>query len=154
VGRPAKEDFVAFAERVEPRLRLAVVAAYGPYPGLDAVQEALVWAWEHWDRVTGLRNPAGYLYRIAMRKAGRMRPRRPSAIPTVPDDAMPWVEPSLSPALESMSAMQRQVVVLVAAYEYTQQETADLLGVRRTTVQTHLDRGLARLRTALGVSDA
>ena len=144
---------MAFVRNVEPRLRIAVVAAYGRDPGLDAVQEALIWAWEHWDRVTRLRNPAGYLYRVAMRKASRAGARRPIGVPAIPDDTMPWVEPALSPALKAMSEMQRQAVVLVAAHGYTQREAADLLGVRRTTVQRHLERGLVRLRDALGVTN-
>ena len=151
--RPTREVFVAFVRDVEPRLRLAVVAAHGPDPGLDAVQEALIWGWEHWGRVTQLANPAGYLYRVAMRKAQRARVRRPVVAFATSGDGTPWVEPALSPALKAMSAMQRQTVVLVAAYGYTQQEAADLLGVRRTTVQKHLDRGLARLRAALRVTD-
>jgi DNA-directed RNA polymerase specialized sigma24 family protein len=45
------------------------------------------------------------------------------------------------------------VVVLVEAFEYTHQEAADLLGIGRSSVQTHLERGLERLRLALGVDD-
>ena len=151
-GRPTREAFVAFVREVEPRLRIAVVAARGPRLGLDAVQETLIWAWEHWDRVTRLDNPAGYLYRVAMRKASRAGARRPVVVPALASDTTPWVEPALGPALKAMSAMQRQAVVLVSGYGYTQQEAANLLGIRRTTLQKHLDRGLARLRNALGVT--
>ena len=152
-GRPTREAFVAFVREVEPRLRIAVGAARGPNLGLDAVQETLIWAWEHWDRVTRLSNPAGYLYRVAIRKASRAGARSPVGLPALSGDATPWVEPALSPALNAMSAMQRQAVVLVSAYGYTQQEAANLLGIRRTTLQKHLERGLARLRDALGVSN-
>lgn len=144
---------MAFARDVEPRIRLALVAAYGPDPGLDATQEALIWAWEHWDQVAELDNPGGYLYRIAMRRASRHRLRRRFRVRAMPGDTTPWVEPGLLPALQQMSRMQRQVVVLVAAYGYSQSEAATLLGVSRSTVQTHLERGLARLRESLGVND-
>src|SRR3972149_4523528 len=90
-GRPTREAFVAFVREVEPRLRIAVVAARGPGLGLDAVQETLIWAWEHWDRVTRLDNPAGYLYRVAMRKASRANARRPVVVPALASDTTPWV---------------------------------------------------------------
>jgi RNA polymerase sigma factor (sigma-70 family) len=63
------------------------------------------------------------------------------------------VEPRLSDALLSLSKRQREVVVLVEAFEYTHQEAADLLGIGRSSIQTHLDRGLAKLRVGLGVDD-
>jgi DNA-directed RNA polymerase specialized sigma24 family protein len=42
-------------------------------------------------------------------------------------------------------------VVLVYGYGYTLREVSELTGVRKTTVQTHVERGLARLRAKLGV---
>ena len=44
-------------------------------------------------------------------------------------------------------------VVLVHGYGYTLREVAALTGIRPTTVQNHLSRGLARLRLTLGVRD-
>jgi DNA-directed RNA polymerase specialized sigma24 family protein len=41
----------------------------------------------------------------------------------------------------------------VHGYGWTLEETSRLLGVGRSTVQKHVDRGLDRLRGALGVSD-
>jgi DNA-directed RNA polymerase specialized sigma24 family protein len=43
--------------------------------------------------------------------------------------------------------------VLVHGYGYTLREVAELTGIRPTTVQNHLTRGLARLRSKMGVSD-
>jgi DNA-directed RNA polymerase specialized sigma24 family protein len=40
---------------------------------------------------------------------------------------------------------------LVHGFEYTHQEVADLLGISRSSVQNHVERGLARLRTELEV---
>ncbi len=67
---------------------------------------------------------------------------------------LPWIEPGLPDALNKLSARQRQVVVLVHGFEYTHQEVADLLGISRSSVQNHVERGLARLRSELEVSDA
>jgi DNA-directed RNA polymerase specialized sigma24 family protein len=43
--------------------------------------------------------------------------------------------------------------VLVHGYGYTLREVAELTGIRQTTVQNHLTRGLTRLRATLGVTD-
>ncbi len=45
----AADTFEAFVRDAEPRLRRALVAAYGPEQGRDAAAEALAYAWEHWD---------------------------------------------------------------------------------------------------------
>ena len=99
-----------------------------------------------------MENPAGYLYRVG--KNSYRRVRRPKAwanpgLPRVPEH-LPWIEPGLPRALERLSNRQRQAVVLISAFGYSHTEVAELLGVTRATVQTHADRGLARLRARLG----
>jgi RNA polymerase sigma factor (sigma-70 family) len=59
------------------------------------------------------------------------------------------VEPALVPALKSLSARQRTAVVLVHGFGWTIREVAELTGTKVTTVQNHLERGLAKLRRAL-----
>ena len=147
------DSYEEFLRVVEPRLRYALVAGHGAERGLDALSDTLVYGMRHWDRLRGMRNPAGYLYRVGQRLARRRQRQRllPPADP--PRDDPPWIEPELSSALLSLSARQREVVVLVEAFEYTHQEVSDLLGLSRSSVQTHLERGLERLRVALGVDD-
>ena len=146
-------EFVDFARTIEPGLRVALVAAHGVDRGLEATNDALVYAWRHWDRVRSLDNPGGYLYRVGQRRARRHR-----LVPRLPwvdavSDGSPWVEPRLSSALAALSPRQRQVVVLIESYEWTQREVAALLGIGLSSVQTHLERGLERLRAALGAHD-
>jgi DNA-directed RNA polymerase specialized sigma24 family protein len=144
------QGFLGFAREVEPRLRAALVARYGHTIGREAAVDALAWAWEHWDRLERAANPAGYLYRVGCRRASRWRWSRPS--PEVPRaDGHPPVEPGLAPALEKLSTGQRQALVLVEGYGMTYTEASELLGVSRSTVQTHVERALARLRHELGV---
>ena len=149
---PAEVDFVEFARRVEPGLRIALVAAHGADRGLEATNDALVHAWRHWDRVCTMENPAGYLYRVG-RRAGRLRRLAPSLPRATVGDHHPWVEPGLSDALSRLSMRQRQVVILMESYEWTHREVAELLGIGISSVQTHHERALARLRAALGVDD-
>lgn len=143
-------EFLAFARAVEPGLRAALVARYGHTAGRDAAVDALSWAWEHWERVRRADNPAGYVYRVGCRRASRGRWARATA--DRPGSATsPRFEPGLAPALGRLSVGQRQAVVLVEGYGMTYRQAADLLGVSRSTVQTHVARGLARLRDELGV---
>jgi RNA polymerase sigma factor (sigma-70 family) len=63
---------------------------------------------------------------------------------------MPWVEPGLPAAIARLPDRQRVTVVLVYALGWTQAEVAALLGVSHGSVQKHAERGLQRLRSALG----
>jgi DNA-directed RNA polymerase specialized sigma24 family protein len=145
------ESFVDFAERTSPRLKAALVAAVGIDRAPDAAAEALEYGWEHWDRVRSMEIPAGYLYRIGVSRGRRRRPLHP-VLPVPPSGEMPWVEPGLPKALSRLSEKQRVVVLLVHSFGWTQEEAAELLGVSRATAQTHLERGMRRLRSSLGVA--
>ncbi len=146
--------FTEFARAAEPKLRYALVAGYGPERGRDAAAEALAYGWQHWERIKAMDNPAGYLYRVGQRAATRQRAPRPLFRP-VPVEHAPWVEPALPQALGRLTRNQRIAVVLVHAFEWSQSEVGELMGVSKSSVQRHLERGLAKLRKALEVqSDA
>lgn len=151
-GDDKAADFAQFVKRIESRLRIALIARYGPDVGREATAEALAWAWEHWERIHPMSNPAGYLYRVGQSKARRFRftlLRFPA--PEIYDTAsnMPWVEPKLPKALQRLTRNQRVAVVLVHGYEYSHQEVADLLGLSRSTIQNHVERGIQKLQSAL-----
>jgi DNA-directed RNA polymerase specialized sigma24 family protein len=143
-----ERSFEAFVVDAEPSLCRALVAAYGFEEGRDAAAEALAYAWEHWARLQDVDNLSGYLFRVAQSSRRRMRP-------PVLFDTSGWAEylfePGLPDALATLSRSQRVAVVLVYGYGYTLREVSELTGVRKTTVQTHVERGLARLRAKLGV---
>jgi RNA polymerase sigma factor (sigma-70 family) len=61
------------------------------------------------------------------------------------------VEPGLPQAMADLPERQRLTVGLVHGYGWTQQEVADVLHVAPGTVKNHLDRGMGKLRKALGV---
>jgi DNA-directed RNA polymerase specialized sigma24 family protein len=109
--------------------------------------EALAFAWENLDRVAGMSNPAGYLYRVGQ---SRTRERKVRFVPYTPPTGMPEIEPELQRAITKLTEHQRVAVVLAHGYGYTHAEIADLLGIRRSSVQNHVERGLAALRSALG----
>ena len=144
------EGFEAFYRDAEPRLRRALVAALGPEPGREAAAEALAYACEHWERVRGMDKPVGYLYRVGQTRS-RSR-REPVGFPVPAEVGMPWVEPGLAGALAALSEHQRVAVVLAHGFGWTHREVGDVLGVAPSTVQNHVERGLANLRAALEVS--
>jgi RNA polymerase sigma-70 factor (ECF subfamily) len=150
VQETIEASFTEFVVVAEPKLRRALCAAFGRELGLDAAAEALAYGWEHWDRVEVMANPAGYLWGVG-RNWARRRGRRRLAYPIMPVDREPWVEPELPAALSRLSEKQRVVVILIHCFEWTQAEVAELLGVSKSTVQNHLERGLAKLRHKLGV---
>lgn len=99
-----------------------------------------------------MRNPAGYLYRVGRRRTRRLR-RRPPDLPRLRPGREPWVEPGLVRALSHLSERQRVVVILVHSLGWSQTEVAELLGVSLGTVHKHMERGLNRLRSELGVEE-
>jgi DNA-directed RNA polymerase specialized sigma24 family protein len=146
---PDTSDFEAFFESVEPQLRRAHFAVFGLERGPEATAEALAWAWETWPRARELESPVGYLFRVGQSRT-RGRRFRPVFTPATVDD--PLVEPKLGAALVELSESQRAAVVLVHGFGWTLREVAELREVKVTSVQTHLERGLRRLRAALEVT--
>ena len=153
MATPACRDSRAFEvlfRENEPKLRRALVAAYGFEEGRDAAAEAFAWAWENWDRLRDVANLPGYLFRVAQ---SRQRQKRPPVVSDTPGWAEHRFEPGLPGALAALSHRQRLAVVLVHGYGCTLREVSELTGIRQTTVQNHAERGLARLRAKLGVED-
>lgn len=144
----AVDSFTEFFADAEPRLKSALTARLGTERGIEAAAEALAYGWEHWERVGAMENPVGYLYRVGQSRAPHFQ--RTTDLPEVPVEEMPWIEPGLPHALGRLSNNQRVVVLLIQSFGWTYAEVAELLGVSLGTVQTHLNRGMRRLRRALG----
>lgn len=146
------EAFTAFARDAGERVRRALIATYGPELGAEATAEALTYGWEHWARIAEMDNPAGYLYKVGRTKArGRLGRKTPPLPEVQQPTGSSWVEPGLPKSLASLTSKQRAAVVLVHGYGWSYQEVSDLLGVSRSTVQQHVERGLSHLREDLGV---
>ena len=155
----ARNGFAAFDAEREPELRRALVAAFGPEVGREAAAEALARAWQRWDRVSGMANPAGYVFAIGRNAARRRlrRDRRGRVLERAQAHAdvtgpAPVGEPRLAGALDRLSERQRAAVLLVHGHGYTLPEAATAMGCSPSTVRNHLERGIARLRADLGVN--
>ena len=149
-----EQAFTSFVSNVGKPLRQALIAAYGPDVGAEVTAEAFAYAWENWERVSQMANPAGYLYRVGQSRARRgiFRKPPPVELPQIQSDPN-WFEPGLSDAIAALSEKQRAAVVLVHGYGWTTTEVAEMWGVTFSTVSAHIDRAMAKLRKKLGVSE-
>ena len=110
----------------------------------------MAWAWENWGSVRTMDFPVAYLFKVGR---SRTRPRkRVPPLRAISPDQPPMVEPALGAALDGLSTSQRMAVVLVHAYGWTHAEAAEVMEVAEPTVKTHVQRGLAKLRSKLEVS--
>ena len=145
------DAFEQLVRAVEPHLRRALVATYGPERGREATAEALAWAFEHQEKLDSMTNPGAYLYRVGQSRSRTRRVRRLYERPSIDE---PWFEPALAATLAALPEKQRFAVLMVHGAGWTQSEVAALLGVRPATLQKRVERAMKLLRVELrGVSD-
>lgn len=152
VDTSLRKTFTEFMADTEPRLRRTLVSLYGPEVGREATADALAYGWEHWAKVKEMDNPAGYLFRVGQSKSKKHR--RPEVpFPREPGNpgSEPWAEPGLHNAMTGLSDHQRTSVLLIHGFDWTYEEVSQFMGVSRSTVQRHTERGMAKLRKALEV---
>ncbi len=157
VSDPLAASFDRFVRVEGERLRRVVSAQHGVDVGADAADSALAWGWEHWERVSVMDNPAGYLYRVAQtharRDLGRGRSVSFPAETASYEDTSDLIDEGLETALRQLTEPQRIAVLMVHAYGWTPTEVAAVTGSSSVTVRSHLRRGLRRLRAILPESD-
>ncbi len=123
--------------------------------GREAADEAFARAFERWETVGAMANPAGWVYRVGM-NWGRRRlwrgNRERELLTQVPSPEvrhLHYHDPDLASALAGLSVKLRSVVVLRMLLDYSEQETAEALGLTVGTVKSRLHRGLTQLREQL-----
>ncbi|MFC7489463.1 MULTISPECIES: RNA polymerase sigma factor [unclassified Knoellia] len=155
---------VLFRAHAQGLVRLACVLLEDREAAEDAVQEAYVSLYRHWN---GLRDHgashaylrAAVLNRCRSGQGQLIRARRVRGRLASVD----WLEPSsetravehddarrLAAAVRSLPTRQREVVVCRYYLELTEAETAALLDIGLGSVKRHAYRGLARLQNLLG----
>ncbi len=122
----------------------------------DAVQEALLRAW---DRLDTLRQEAYFetwLMRILINQCKTFYRRRPPAPAELTED-IPQPEPGRTPLLDALDALPRKLRVTLELHYiegYGIREIARILGVPEGTVKWQLNRGRARLKQELKREEA
>jgi RNA polymerase sigma-70 factor (sigma-E family) len=147
-----RDDFEAFvAARYDALLRTAYLLAGDHHDAEDLLQQSLVKAVGAWDRSVG--DPEPYVRTILVRQnVSRWRSRRWREVQTelAPDRA---VEDDgaddrmqLQRALALLAPRQRAVIVLRYYEDFTEAQTAAVLGVAVGTVKSQARDALVRLR--------
>jgi RNA polymerase sigma-70 factor (ECF subfamily) len=115
----------------------------------DAVQDAMVSAGEHLRDFRGEGTVEGWLVRMVANACHRMRRGRKND-PTL-HDALEFGQMSeiLGQVLDELPALDRVIVMLAEAEDWTGPEIADKLGMTPGAVRTRLSRARTRVRSAM-----
>lgn len=120
----------------------------------EALDEAMLRAYQRWSAVRDLASPAGWVYavglnwgRSVLRRALRSRPL--GDLDRSRNEAHRFADPDVDAALRELSVDQRAVVVCRYLIGYSEAETARVLGIRPGTVKSRLHRALSRLHSLL-----
>ena len=172
MARQAEEDY-SFDEFVAARARSLFRTAYllvdHRETAEDLVQSALERAYPRWRRIQRTGAPEAYIRRIIVNLANDLwRSGRGVRWAELDDDYQPRLVPqgaadpaervatrdALMRALRSLPFGMRAALVLRHWEGLSERETADVLGVSLGTVKSQTNRGLERLRAAVGPPDA
>jgi RNA polymerase sigma-70 factor (ECF subfamily) len=119
----------------------------------EAVDEAMVRAYERWRKVSRMPNPEGWVFRVGMNWAtSRLRRRnlqlrRVEAIGVVQDPEV--TEPKVIDAVRDLPRRHREVVVARYLLDMSEADTARALGIPVGTVKSRLSRALSNLKETL-----
>lgn len=150
-------QFEAFFEAEKDQLyRALCLVTRNRHEAEDLTQEAFIRVLERWDRVVGVDDPHGYLYRTAMNvfrrhygRALRTAKRSMHLVPT--DDEIAEIDErdAAVRALAGLSPRQRAAVVLVDLLGFRSEEAARMLGIRPSTLRMHASRAHAVLKETM-----
>ena len=156
-----RPDFAEFYRSFKDECLFTVLVSVGDRDtAQDLVAEAFARAWASWRTVSRHPAPAAWVVRTALNAhVSRWRRRRrevsladPGVIadrPTAGDSSDAAVDPRIMAALLRLPERQRQVVALRLFLDLDTARTAAVLGIAPGTVQAHLGRAIAALRTEL-----
>jgi RNA polymerase sigma-70 factor (sigma-E family) len=156
------DGFDEFASAAWPRLRRSAYLLTGDHHlAEDLAQTALVRTYAHWRRVRRA-DALAYTRRVLVNlNVDRIRRRRGTvevgdtpleSVPSRPDTRVDERDEAVR-LLRTLSARERQVVVLRHYFDLPEAEVAAELGVSRGTVKSTLSRALGKLRVAVEDGD-
>lgn len=151
-----------FCDAVRGRLVGALTLATGQRAVAEELaQEALVRAWQRWDRVSRLDAPEAWAVRVGLnlasswrrRRLAEWRANRRSGTGDVATDDDRAVAVAVREAVASLPARQRAVIVARFFLGYDVATTAAMLDCAEGTVKASTHQAIARLRTLGLVED-
>jgi RNA polymerase sigma-70 factor (ECF subfamily) len=127
----------------------------------ELMQDAFLKIWEHWDQVSAMDDPVGYLYRTAMnlfRKRYRravLAVRRSIGLAASRDEfADADDRETVRGVLSTLPPRQRAALVLTEMLGFSAEDAGRALGVQPSTVRSLSHQGRESFREAMGVDDA
>lgn len=142
-----------YADSWQTVYRALVVAIGDGDLAREAVDEAMVRAYERWRTVSTMENRAGWVYRVASNWATSRLRRRRLRLRTLATTEVSHdpevVDPSLLEAIRTLSPKHRDVVVARYLLDMSESATAQALGIPEGTVKSRLSRALAELKEVL-----
>jgi RNA polymerase sigma-70 factor, ECF subfamily len=127
----------------------------------ELMQDAFLKVWERWDRVGGLDDPVGYLYRTSMnlfRKRYRramLAVRRTVGLARSNDDFSDADDRQVvRHVLATVPPRQRAALVLTEMLGFTSKEAGGALGVTDATIRSLTRHGRDAFRKVMEVDDA
>jgi RNA polymerase sigma-70 factor (ECF subfamily) len=153
----AHASFETFFEQTHQRLFGGLCLVTGNrHEAEEIMQDAYLKLWERWDRVGGMDDPTGFLFRTAMngfrsryRRASVAVRRRVALAPSTDDLAAVEDRDEVVRILRPLSPAERAAIVLTTMFGYSSEEAGRLLGVRAATVRAHATRARAGARAGL-----
>jgi RNA polymerase sigma-70 factor (ECF subfamily) len=152
-----EEFFLVHQERLFQALYLLTGDRY---EADDLAQEALLRAYERWDRVGGMESPAGYVYRTALnlhrsrlRKVAVAASRIFAAVPAEDLSGEVAARHDVRRALARLPRGQREALILVEWLGLGSEEAGRILRIDPSSLRGRLHRGRTTLRELLGDRD-
>jgi RNA polymerase sigma-70 factor (ECF subfamily) len=122
----------------------------------EITQDAFLRIWERWDRVSGLEDPTGFVFKTAMNvfrdraRRASIAARRSIGIADRGDDlAAVEDRDEVIRAMRPLTPHQRAALVLIGYLGYSSEEAAQVLGVRASTVRALATKGRATARATV-----
>ncbi len=161
VAEEGRLGFAAFvAQHARGLDRLAYLMVGDEHDAEDLAADALLAAWQHWDRVRQADHPLAYVRRILVNQASghfRRRAREVTMLGRLklmenhnthdPDSA---VVVDVRSALMRLPARRRACLVLRHCFQLTEYEVAETLGVSVGTVKSQTSKAVTQFRQQLG----
>jgi RNA polymerase sigma-70 factor (sigma-E family) len=156
-----RQEFEAFFERHYRELSRLAYLVTGDHAAADDVTgDALLSAWQHWERVQSSDQPIAYVRRIVLNLAAsrvrrRVRERRglvmllPAVNHHAPASDLAAVI-DVRAALLALPPRRRACVVLRYAFDLSEEEVSRTLNISVGTVKSQTSKGAVQLRKMLG----
>lgn len=157
----AGPDFEVFFRAEYERLFHALYLLTGDtHEADDVAQDALLRAYERWDRIRSMDSPVGYVYRTALNlyrsRLRKLSVRARRAFAVIPSDDISGsvaVRHDVHQALAALPRGQREALILVEWLGLDSEEAGRMLGIDASSVRGRVHRGRTSLRGRLGDAD-